>query len=81
MIFRKTNEKLIEITQGNQIIPNKKNTQFLEKTLDNRLNWEEHIGRVRAKAKISLNTIKMVAGKKWGGDCMFFLVKINLVDI
>ena len=30
-----------------------------------RKNWEEHIERVRAKAERALNTIKMVAGKKW----------------
>ena len=37
-------------------------------TLNSRLNWEEHIYRVRAKAKKTLNTIKVVAGKKWRGD-------------
>ena len=37
-------------------------------TLDSRLNWEEHINKLRAKAKRALNTIKVVAGKKWGGD-------------
>ena len=37
-------------------------------TLDSRLNWEEHIKKLRAKAKKALNSIKVVAGKKWGGD-------------
>ena len=37
-------------------------------TLDSRLNWEEHINKLRAKAKRALNTIKVVVGKKWGGD-------------
>ena len=37
-------------------------------TLDSRLKWEEHINKLRAKAKRALNTIKVVAGKKWGGD-------------
>ena len=34
-------------------------------TLDSRLNWEEHINKLRAKAKRALNTIRVVAGKKW----------------
>ena len=35
-----------------------------------RQNWEEHIDRMRAKAKakIALNSIKAVAGKKQGTD-------------
>ena len=37
-------------------------------TLDSRLNWEEHIDRVRTKAKRALNTIKIVASKKWERD-------------
>ena len=32
-------------------------------TLDSRLNWEEHIDRMRAKAERSLNAIKVIAGK------------------
>ena len=37
-------------------------------TLGSRLNWEKYIKNLRAKAKRALNTIKMVAGKKWGRD-------------
>ena len=37
-------------------------------TLDSRLNWEEHINNLKAKAKRALNTMKAIAGKKWGGD-------------
>ena len=37
-------------------------------TLYSRLNWEEYINKLRVKAKRALNTIKMVTGKKWGGD-------------
>ena len=33
-------------------------------TLDSRLNWEEHINKLRAKAKRALNTIRVVTGKK-----------------
>ena len=47
----------------NKIIPSKESTLFLGMTLDNRLNWEEHINTLRAKAKRPLNTIKVVAGK------------------
>ena len=39
-------------------------THFLRIKLDSRLNWEEHIEKLRAKAKKALNTIKVIAGKK-----------------
>ena len=32
-------------------------------TLGSRLNWEEHINKLKTKAKIVLNTIRVVAGK------------------
>ena len=46
-------------------------------TLDNRLNWEEHIDRVRAKARWELNTVKTVAGKKSGRDWKNFKILYN----
>ena len=64
----KINKKIMKITLRNQIIPYEENTQFLRKTRDSRLNWVEHIDRVRAKAKRKTNTIKLVAGKKQGGE-------------
>ena len=35
---------------------------------DSRLNWEEYITKLRAKAKRTLDIIKVVAGKKLGRD-------------
>ena len=58
----------MEITSRNQIIPYKKSTQFLGITLHRRLNWKKHIDIVRMKAKRALNTIKVIASKKWKGD-------------
>ena len=52
----------------NKIIPSKESTKFLGMTLDSRLSVEEHINKLKAKAKRALNTIKVVAGKKWGLD-------------
>ena len=49
MIFRKRNEEPLEIMLRNEIIPSKENTQFLGMTLDNRLNWEEHINKLIGK--------------------------------
>ena len=71
MIFRKRrkrNEEQIEIMLRNKIIPSKEGTQFLGMTLDNRLNWEENINKLRVKGKRVLNTIKVVSGNKLGGD-------------
>ena len=58
----------MEIVLRNKIIPSKESTHFLEMTLDSRLNWEEIIKKLRVKAKRASNTIKRVAGKKWGSD-------------
>ena len=57
MTFRKRNEEPIEIMLKNKIIPSEESNQFLEKTLDSRLNWEEHINKLRAKEKGALKTI------------------------
>ena len=60
MTFRKRNEELI---LRNKIISSKESTPFLGMTLDSRLNWEEHINKLRAKTKRTLNTIRVIAGK------------------
>ena len=62
MIFRKRrkrNEEPIEIMLRNEIISFIESTYFLGITLDSRLKWEEHINKLRAKAKRALNTIKV----------------------
>ena len=46
----------------------RKYTVLGDDTLDSRLNWEEHINNLKAKAKRALNTMEAIAGKKWGGD-------------
>ena len=46
MIFRKRNEEPLETALKNQIIIYKECTQFLGRTIDRRLNWNEHIDRV-----------------------------------
>ena len=48
----------------NEVIPTKESTQFLGMTLDSRLNWEEHINKLRAKAK---KYYKGSSKNKWGG--------------
>ena len=65
MIYQsiKRNEESLEITLKTQTIPYKDTTQFLGMNLDSKLNWEEHIVRVRAKTKKALNLIKVVACK------------------
>ena len=60
---KKRNEEPIEIMLKHQIMLCKESTQFLAMTLDSRLNWEEHINKVRAKAKRAFNFIRMVAEK------------------
>ena len=61
MIFRK------KIILRTEFIPSKESTQFFMDELDSRLNWKEHIKKIRTKAKRALNTIKVVTEKKWGG--------------
>ena len=65
MIYQsiKRNEESLEITLKTQTIPYKDTTQFLGMNLESKLNWEEHIVRVRAKTKKALNLIKVVACK------------------
>ena len=41
----------------------KESTQFLEMKLDSKLDWEEHINKLRAKAKRALNTYGSVPEK------------------
>ena len=60
---RKGNEEPIGIMLRNEIIPSKESTQFLRITLDSRFYWEEHINKLRVKAKRALNAIRLVAGK------------------
>ena len=61
---KKRIDELIEIMLRDQIIPCKESTQLLEMTLDSRLKWEEHIKKLRAKTKRTLNTIRVIEGKK-----------------
>ena len=60
------NVEQIKIMLRNEIIPSKERTHFLGMTLDSRLYWEEHINKLKTKAKRALNTIKVVAGRKLG---------------
>ena len=53
----------MEIKLRNETIPSKESTQFLGMTLDSRLNLEEHINNLKAKAKRALNTMKAIAGE------------------
>ena len=65
---RKRNEEHLEIKLRDETIPFKESTRFLGMTLDSRLNWEEYINNLKAKAKRSLNTMKAIAGKNGVGQ-------------
>ena len=60
---RKRNEEPIEINLRNEAILFKESTQYQGMTLDSRLNCEEHINNLKAKAKRALNTMKAIAEK------------------
>ena len=45
------------------VIVSKESTQFLGMTLNSRFNSEEHIKKLKTKAKRTLNTLWVVAGK------------------
>ena len=54
IVFRKRRRRIKEpmkITLKTKVIPYKESTQFLRLTLNSRLNCEERVDRVRAKAK------------------------------
>ena len=68
MTIRKKDEESIEIMLKNKIKHSKDSIHFLGMTLDNKLNWEKHINKLRVKAKRALNTTSVVTGTKWGGD-------------
>ena len=58
IIFRKRNEEPIKIMLRNEIIPSKESTLFLGMTLDSKLNWEDHINKLRAKIKKNIKYYK-----------------------
>ena len=58
MVFRerkKRNEVPLEIMLRNEIMPSKESAQFLGMTLDSRLNWEEHINKLRAYCTVQIS--------------------------
>ena len=44
--------------------------------LESRLNWEEYISKLRAKAKRELNTIRLIAGDK---DGLWLIKKLDSI--
>ena len=64
----KQNQVLPELFLLNEKINNKPSIKFLGITLDSRLNFKQHIKETVAKAKQSLNILKMVSAHKWGAD-------------
>ena len=76
MLFRKRkkkrNEEPPEIMLRNQIFPKRESTLLLGMTLNSRLNCEKHITKRRAKIKKTINTIKVVTGRKRGEDWKIF---------
>ena len=69
MVFRKKrkrNEEPLEIMLRNEIILSKESTQFLGVILDSRLNWEEHIKKIKSQSKETIKYYKGCSRREMG---------------
>ena len=65
---RKRNRLVIPVELNGHPIQYKDCVKFLGMILDKRLNWSEHIKLLKAKAKRSLNLLKIVSRLQYGPD-------------
>ncbi|XP_060861790.1 uncharacterized protein LOC132938796 [Metopolophium dirhodum] len=62
--------------QGNTL-PNTRSLRLLGLTFDHKLNWKEHIKKLKATSSKKLNIIKSVCHFKWGADRKTLLILYN----
>ena len=63
MIFSKKNQRDIDLKLGDTNLPMVTSTKFLGMWMDQKLNWKEHMGKLKTKIKRNLTLLKV--GKKY----------------
>ena len=74
MIFRTSNRKLIKPTKleiNDNAIKQVSSTTFLGVTIDNKLNWAEHINKVKCKISKGVGIINKAGGAGHSIHCMY----------
>ena len=65
----------------------KESTRYLGLIIDKRLNWKDHVDRLRAKCTSSVNLIKQVSHLSWGmtekryNDCTQYSCRQNRIMV
>ena len=59
MIFSKNEQKDIDIKLGNTKLPKVKSTKFLGMWIDQNLNWNEHVSKLKSKIKRNLTILQI----------------------
>lgn len=69
----------LKLTLNGRIIPNRDNITYLGMTFDQKLNWTEHIKRVKIETIKRLDLLKCISHTKWGSDRTTMLRLYNAV--
>jgi len=74
---RQKKTQILDIKMQGNTLPNTKSLRLLGLTLDHKLNWKEHIKKLKATSSKKLNIIKSVSHFKWDSDCKTLLILYN----
>ena len=69
----------LKLTLNGRIIPNREYITYLGITLDQKLNWKEHIRRVKCDTIKRLDILKCISHTKWGSDRTTMLRLYNAI--
>ncbi|XP_025190911.1 uncharacterized protein LOC112591338 [Melanaphis sacchari] len=69
--------QILEIKMQGNTLPNTKSLRLLGLIFDHKLNWKEHIKKLKATSSKKLNIIKSVSHFKWGADRKTLLILYN----
>ena len=69
----KANQPPLLLTLNRTIIPNRDSITFLGMTIDNKLNWKEHIRKLKLNCIKRLDLLKCLSHTTWGSDRVILL--------
>lgn len=69
--------KASEIKMQEKTLPNTNSVRLLGVTFDHKLNWKEHLKKLKTNATKKLNILKAVSHFKWGADRKTLLILYN----